>query len=437
MATTVGRSRFAGRAYLVAALLLAACGSSATKTQSTTSSPSATTGAAPTTASPASTTAPVSTTAAGPPLVIGASLSLSGDFADYADPAKKGYELWAETVNAKGGLLGHKVNLKIVDDASNPTQVVTNYQNLISADHVDLVFGPFSSFLTIPASAVANRFGYAFIEPAGGGPAVFDLHLHNLFLAQPAPTLNHGDIFAAYILSLPADQRPKTAAYPTGDDPFTEPIVSRVRQRLEAAGIKTVYSQTYAAETVDMSPIVTRLVSDKPDLIVSGTGGAQAVAEVKGMIQAHFTPKFLFFTNGPNDPRFPDNVGPANAQGIFSTGDWFPQAKTTGNADFIKAYIAKYGGTAADIDQTAAEAFACGQLLELVAQRTGKIDNATIISSLHAGTWPTVEGDLSWDADGSPQGADILVQWVTGQLQPVYPPEQALTSPIGKPAWAG
>jgi branched-chain amino acid transport system substrate-binding protein len=370
-------------------------------------------------------------------LVIGASLSLSGDFAEFADPAKKGYELWAETVNAKGGLLGRQVSLKIVDDASNPTQVVSNYQNLISADKVDLVFGPFSSLLTIPAAGVVNRFDYAFIEPAGGGPAVFDLHLHNLFLAQPAPVLSSGDAFADYILSLPADQRPLTGAYPSADDPFTAPIVDRVRTRLEAAGVKTVYSQIYAAETVDMSPVVARLVSEKPDLIVSGTGGIDAVSEVKGLIQSQWTPKFLFFTNGPNDPAFTTKVGAGNVEGIFSTGDWFPQAKNAGNEEFIKAYVAKYGGTAADINATAAEAFACGQLLELVAQREGKIDNATIISALHQGTWPTVEGDLSWDADGAPQGSDIVVQWVGGKLQPVFPADRALTSPIFKPAWAG
>src|SRR5216683_2292288 len=141
---------------------------------------------------------PTSAAPSGPPLVIGASMSLSGDFADLADPAKKGYQLWGATVNDKGGLLGRKVSLKIPDDASNPTQVVSNYQNLISADHVDLVFGPFSSLLTIPASAVANRFGYAFIEPSGGGPAVFAQHLHNLFLAQPAPVVSSGDVFADY-----------------------------------------------------------------------------------------------------------------------------------------------------------------------------------------------------------------------------------------------
>jgi len=349
----------------------------------------------------------------------------------------QGYQLWADTVNAEGGLLGRKVDLKVVDDASNPTQAVTNYENLISADKVSLVFGPFSSLLTIPTATVAHRFGYAFIEPSGAAPQVFSLHLNDVFLAQPAPIISAGNAFANYILSLPKAQQPKTAAYPSADDPFTLAIVGEIRHRLEAAGIKTVYSTIYAAETVDLSPVVTKLVAAKPDLIVSGTGGADAVAEVKGMVQSHWTPKFVFFTGGPNDPTFPSQVGPSNAEGIFSTGDWFPAAKTAGNAAFTKAYVAKYGGTVAHIDPAAAEAFACGQLLQLVAQRYGKIDNATIISALHHGTWPTVEGNLSWDAYGAPQGSDIVVQWVRGQLQPVYPPAQALTNPIAKPAWAG
>ena len=416
MMSTVRQSGRAAAACLAAALLAGACSSSAT------------------TSSPGSA---ASSASSGPPLVIGASMSLSGDFADLAGPAYKGYQLWVNTVNAKGGLLGRKVSLKVVDDASNPTQVVTNYENLITADHVNLVFGPFSSLLTIPAATVASRFGYAFIEPSGGAPQVFALHLHNLFLAQPAPIVSSGDAFADYILSLPASQRPQTAAYPTADDPFTSAIVARIRARLEAAGIKTVYSATYAAETVDLSPVVTRLVAAKPELLVSGTGGADAVAEVKGMVQAHFTPKFVFFTGGPNDPTFPAKVGAANVEGIFSTGDWFPQAKTTGNAAFEQAWIAKYGGTAASIDPAAAEAYACGQLLELVAKRYGKIDNATITSALHNGTWPTVEGNLSWDAYGAPQGSDILVQWVHGQLLPVFPATQALASPIAKPAWTG
>jgi ABC-type branched-chain amino acid transport systems, periplasmic component len=117
---------------------------------------------------------------------------LSGDFSDPGKAVKRGYELWAAYVNAHGGVLGRQVQLKIVDDASNPNQAVTNYQNLITRDHVDLVFGPFSSLLTGPSATVANRYHYAFIEPAGGGPAVFALKLHNIFFAQPAPVVRCG-----------------------------------------------------------------------------------------------------------------------------------------------------------------------------------------------------------------------------------------------------
>src|SRR6266702_1668856 len=61
----------------------------------------------------------------GKPLKIGISLSASGDFSDPAHQAQLGYNLWADTVNASGGILGRKVQLKIVDDASNPNQAVT------------------------------------------------------------------------------------------------------------------------------------------------------------------------------------------------------------------------------------------------------------------------------------------------------------------------
>jgi len=178
--------------------------------------------------------------AAKPPLVICASVSLTGDFADSGKAVKAGYELWANMVNVKGGILGRQVKLKIVDDTSSPTQVVTNYQNLINKDKVDLVFGPFSSLLTIPASQVAKRYGYAFLEPAGGGPKVFEQKIDNLFFVQPAPVVKQGDVFADWILSLPADKRPKTAAYTELDDPFAAPLAEDIHTRFEAAGISTV-----------------------------------------------------------------------------------------------------------------------------------------------------------------------------------------------------
>src|ERR1700674_3142202 len=122
----------------------------------------------------------------GGPITIGVSVSLSGDFSGDGKALRQGYDLWAQDINAKGGLLGHQVTMQYVDDASSTQQVVTNYQNLITQDKVALVFGPFSSLLTIPASVVTNRFGYAFAEPAGGGPQVFTRGLHSIFFVHAA-----------------------------------------------------------------------------------------------------------------------------------------------------------------------------------------------------------------------------------------------------------
>ncbi len=382
---------------------------------------------------PSSSSSPANTK----PIVIGISLALTGDFSDPAAAAQRGYQLWVDTVNASGGLLGRQVQLKIVDDTSSPDQVVTNYQNLITKDHVDLVFGDFSTLLNTPAAAVVNRYGYAFLEPAGGGPAIFAEKLGNVFFTQPAPVVNSADVFAYYILSLPADQQPKTAAYPSLDDPFASPIADEVRKRFEASGIQTVYNKIYPSESVDMTPIVTKVASLTPDIVVAGTQVNDAFAEVKAMVELKFSPKFLFLSNGANDPvNFPDKVGAANVNGIFSSGDWFADETSPGNAQFVADYAKKFGP--GPIDSTSAEAYACGQILKAVVTKLHSLDNAKIIAALHQGSWPSVEGNLSWDSVGQPQGRDLLVEWIDGKLVPVYPPDVAVQAPvIPKPNWGG
>jgi branched-chain amino acid transport system substrate-binding protein len=371
------------------------------------------------------------------PVKIGISLSLSGDFSDSGKAAERGYKLWANTVNAHGGILGRRVQLVIQDDTSSPTQAQTNYQTFITKDKVELVFGPFSTLLSAPSAAVANRYGYAFIEPAGGGPAVFDEKLHNVFFTQPAPVLQSGDVFAKFILSLPKSERPTTAAYPSLDDPFASPIADHVRSILEKAGIKTVYKTIYPSESTDMGPVIQKVASKHPDAVIGGTQNGDAYAQIKAMVQQKFSPKFVFLTNGPNDPaEFPSKVGTKNVNGVFATGDWFPQEKSFGNAAFVKAYVKAYGGSAQTIDPTSAEAFAAGQLLQAVAAKTKSIDNKTIIDTLHKGTWKTVEGNLRWNSIGEPQGSDLLVEWIGGKLYPVYPKSVALHKPlVPKPAW--
>jgi branched-chain amino acid transport system substrate-binding protein len=348
----------------------------------------------------------------------------------------RGYKLWQSAVNAHGGLLGRKVQLKIVDDTSSPNQAVSNYQNLISRDKVDLVLGPFSTLLTAPTATIAHRYGYAFVEPAGGGPAVFQAKLNNVFFAQPAPAIKNADVVANYILSLPASQRPKTAAYPMLDDPFAGPPIARLMGELSAHGIRTVYQKTYPAELTDWTPIIDKMVAAKPDLIAAGTQNVDGYAFAKGIKQLNYNPKFLYIENGANDPlEFPSKIGRQSTTGILSTASWYPNEKSFGNAQFVKAYIKAYGGTGNEIDSTSPEAYSCGQILQQVVAKIHSLDNQKIVRALHQGTWQTVQGPISWNQYGEPKGTETLVQWIGGKLVPVFPTNVAEHKPIAKPAW--
>ena len=367
----------------------------------------------------------------GTPITIGVSVSLTGDFSGDGKALVQGYDLWAEDINKNGGLQGHKVTMSYKDDASSTTQVVTNYQTLISSDKVALVFGPYSSLLTIPASAVVDRLGYAFPEPAGGGPKVFAAGHKNLFFVQPAAIEDNLVTYTQWLLALPADQRPKTAAYATEDDPFTQPQVDKAKGLLEAGGIKTVYYHVYPAEVTDFSSFALNVAHSKADAVILGTQVPDSIAFVKSFIQQHYNPKTIIETAGPDQGvTFSKPLG-ANTEGIMVPNGWTSGSQAYGNPTFVAEFIAKYGGTAADISSDAAEAYSVGQVVDQAATKANSIDNQKLIDTLHTGVYNTVQGPIGFDALGKPTGGVgvSVEQWQNGSAVFVYPASVSAAQP--------
>ena len=243
-------------------------------------------------------------------MIIGASLSLTGDFSADGQAYQRGYEFWAGQVNAQGGILGRKVELKILNDNSSPTQVATNYQTLINADHVALTFGPFSSLLTAPAAAVAHRYGYAFVEGAGGATSVFAQKLNNVFDVS-LPVANELDPFTDWIASLPASQRPATAAYPMANDPFATPQVQRTQAMLQPIGVKTVYSNVFPEEVSDYKAPADDVAAAKAQTVVLGSTDVPTVSSfMTAFEQQHYNPKIFIAAAGPDQgARSPTRSG--------------------------------------------------------------------------------------------------------------------------------
>ena len=376
----------------VAAITLAACGSSSTSSGGNSASKS--------------------------PILIGTSLSLTGDFSVDGQAFERGYNLWVQNINKAGGLLGHKVTLKVLNDNSDPTTVATNYSQLINVDHAAFVFGPFSTLLTASAAPVAARNHYAFIEGAGGGPLVFSLKLPNLFAVSPV-VADQLIPFAEWVAGLPSNERPKTAAYPMVQDPFAVPMVQNAQKILQNAGIRTVYNKIFPTENPAYKAGADAMAALKPDVVVIGSPDVPGVQSImQALMTQHFTPKILAASAGPDQgAAFLSAIGGAkNATGTMVPNGWYPGMPNALSQQFVKDYNAKYSGTPADINADAAEAYSVGETLAAAVNATKSLSNAKVITYLHSGTTvQTVQGPAKFNAIGQNVVAShFIFQWQHG-----------------------
>jgi branched-chain amino acid transport system substrate-binding protein len=380
------------------------------------------------------------------PITIGVSVSLTGDFSADGQAFQRGYNLWASDVNKAGGILGRQVKFIYLDDKSDPTQGSTNVQQLISADHVDMLFGPFSSLITGPTASVAARYGYAMIEGAGGAPAVFNTPSnkarHNVFDVS-YPIVDQYDPLTNWIKSLPAGQRPTTAAYPIVNNPFTIPPEQRAQGQLQAAGVKTVYSKVLPAELPNATSDANQVAASGAQAVLLGSVDVPTVAAfMKAFQQQHYNPKILAATAGPDQgAAFIKAVGKSNATGVMTANGWYGGYDNPQSKKMVQEYIAKYGGTPSDINSDVAEGYSVGQVAAQAIHATGGTDQAKIINYLHGGaTLSSVQGPVQFDSLGMNTKPVIFVfQWQNGNYAQVLPAGAAGSGTIQfpKPNWAG
>jgi len=365
---------------------------------------------------------------------IGASLPLTGEFSEPGKAAQQGYKVWESMTNEKGGLLGRKVQMVVKDDASNQNTVVSDYNALISKDKVNLLLGTFSSLLNLPASAVAERNRMLYVEPAGGAPEIFDRGFKYLFFAQQATADHQGDVWAKWVTQLPANQRPKTAAYPTLDDPFAQPTSQGIEKMLKAAGIKTVYRKTYTIDNPNLDGIVSAIKATNADLVVNGATFEDGVSLVRALLKSGYKPKMLYQTSAPSfGDQYAKGIGKGNTEGIFYAVSHSKKAETPGNPEFVKKYQEMYGGT--EVPEDAADAFATAEVLQKAVEEVGSIDDQMKLADwLRDNQVDTILGPLSWDDQGRPEGEFLVGQWQSGVPEIVLP-EEAATSKKVVPGW--
>ena len=385
---------------------------------------------------PADTTGPVDATesvatsategspaaADGEPIRIGVSLPLTGDFSEPGQGIQQGYDLWAADVNAAGGILGRPVEMIYRDDASDPNKAVSDYEQLISVENVDFVFGPFSSRLVIPASTVAEEEQMLFLEPAGAAAEVFERGLEFTFYTAPAIADDHYDYLAEYLLALPEDERPTTVAVASLDDPFAQGTAYGLRDQLVEGGMEVVFDEVYPPGTTDYSTIAAGIADRDADIFIGGTQFEDSVGLVRAFEELGYEPDYLAFTTGPTLPEFEEAVGDTR-DGILSPVGWSAEATYPSNPEFVASFQEMFDG---EPTEDAANGYTAGQILTQAVEAVGCADNSdecqiSLRDHVRDNEFDTVVGPLSFDDAGRPQSAHMIQQWIGGAVEIVLP----------------
>jgi branched-chain amino acid transport system substrate-binding protein len=371
------------------------------------------------------------------PIVVGASLSLSGEFSDQGEAVKRGYELWADHVNEQGGLLGRQVELKILSDASSPEQVVTNYEQLITRDEVDVLLGPFSTGLSKPASVVAHRHQYAFFSGLAGGPEIVEQGFPEVLnVAIDGSTLMNG--FGEWVLAAP--EPPATAAYLVLDNDFTIPITESVKGVLEGGGVETVVDELYPPDLSDFAALARKASDADADVVVLGSAFEETIAFVQAFVQQQYNPKAVITVQGPDfGSAFAEALGEENAAGVLAGATWNAELQTPGNEEFVDLYVAAYGGSPAEIVDFTAMAYSTGEVVAQVVEAAQSLEQEQLIEAAHAGEFETITGPVKLDEQGLNTAATgITLQWQDGAPAIVLPEEFAnATFEYPKADWGG
>src|SRR6185312_4155448 len=128
---------------------------------------------------------------------------------------KEGYDICIDELNAKGGLLGRKVELVIYDDQSQPATAVKLYEKLITEDKVDAVMGPYSSAISEAVANVTEKYKKVMVAPLAATTSIFKKGRKYAFMV-----ISPAEVYLEGLVDIAARNKLKTIAIVNEDTLF-------------------------------------------------------------------------------------------------------------------------------------------------------------------------------------------------------------------------
>ena len=374
----------------------------------------------------------VSPAAAGETIKIGGSVPLTGRYGAGGAQNKAGYEIAVETINRAGGVSvgGRKLPLELtlLDDESDPTKTVARMETL-AAQGVVAYLGGFGSDMHAAAAAIAEKNKIAYCGVAFALYAIHQKGYRYLF----SPFFKSPDIAKATFQMLndylPEAQRPKKVAIFQEKTDWGKELGDLWEKDAPAYGYQIVVRAEYGVGSKDFSDIILKAKNAGAEAMLSLPNPPDGMALVKQMQELDYTPKFSLAIRAPDPPVWSRNLAKAGDYMALAPG-WHNAVKYPGVAELNEAHQKRLGRPA---DPIVGPSCACVQILANAIEHAGSLDREKIRDAVAATNMMTVEGPVHFNPDGTGVVPTVILQWLNGKQELVWPKEFA-TKPFGYPA---
>ena len=350
------------------------------------------------------------------PIRIGMSMALTGPLAANGKAALVSMQISADDINAKGGLLGRKVELVAYDDQSSPAQVPGIYTKLLDVDKVDFVVSGYATNMIAPAMPTIMQHKMLFM--ALFGLAVNDnFHYDRYFNIQPhgedsAVEMNRGFFEAAMTMN----PKPKTVAIVGGDAEYPAAAMRGAREVIKKLGMTSVYDKTYPPATMDFSPVIRAIQATNPDVVFVASYPPDTVGMIRAANEVGLKTKvFGGGMIGLGTAAVKKQLGPL-LNGVLGYELYSPEPsiKFPGVEKFLVKYQAR--ADKEGIDPLGfflpPYAYANIQILGDAIENTKSLDQKVLSDYMHSHTFSTVVGDVTYAPNGEwKKGRSLFVQY--------------------------
>jgi branched-chain amino acid transport system substrate-binding protein len=361
------------------------------------------------------------------PIVIGASIPLTGPLAGFGYFEKWGYQHAVSVVNNAGGIkidgVKHKVKLILLDDQTNPNTSVNNVQQLITQDHVNALLGSCTDSLVEPGALIANRMGVPMVTPCAATNTfaatakwtwAWDLFFNSEQLTEtPFNTADQ--------LGLKAKTNSKVAIIHSNGK--NENIIGTQEWPAWAKkhGWKVVYNTAVPPTQTQFTSSLQAAKAAGADMLLVVISPPGAIALRKQMVSVGYDPKILVEEEGGEPLQFAQALGKL-ANGVMVGGYWDPSFPFPGAKQLQQVFEAQTHQT---FSQHIADTDTAATILLQAIARAGTLDKTAINAQIAKTNGMFVVGHIKFNAQHTSTLPMVEEQWQNGKNVIIAPLNRA------------